>query len=83
MILNKKNIQKINPNIEKKTLSFISQISHKKSNEIFFDNNIDKITWDEYYLAEKKVLVSDERRVGSPAVDADLQLTNARPNRTA
>ena len=31
-------------------------------------------------LAEKKVLVSDERPVGSPAVDADLLLTNVRPN---
>ena len=30
-------------------------------------------------LVEKKVLVSDERPVGSPAVDADLLLTNARP----
>ena len=30
-------------------------------------------------LAEKKVLVGDGRRVGSPAVDADLLLTNLRP----
>ena len=36
-------------------------------------------TYEKKVLAEKKVLVSDERRVGSLAVDADLQLTNARP----
>ena len=30
-------------------------------------------------LAEKKVLVMHPPPVGSPAVDADLQLTNARP----
>ena len=34
-------------------------------------------------LAEKKVLVGDGRRVGSPAVDADLLLTNLRPNYTS
>ncbi len=51
------NIAQKNPNIEKKTLSFISQIYDNKSNEFFFDNNKDKITWDDYYLAEKKVLL--------------------------
>ena len=36
-------------------------------------------TTEKKVLAEKKVLVGDGRRVGSPAVDADLLLTNLRP----
>ena len=51
------NIVKKNINVEKKTLSFISQIYNKKPSNFFFDNNKDKITWEDYYLAEKKILL--------------------------